>query len=180
MRFAKVPEWLPAALIAVPRERSDAAPAVALMAFVVLAARADFRTWRVPVRLPELAAAIGQSERTARRAIDLLERVEAIQVADGWGTLAVENCDTGVRTGHARDTGVIGVATGVTNPATGVTTRPPKAAGQGTDSRTPQTESFPERYVQHPLMAVVVSDELPEWMRDEDPIAAARRKVAGA
>lgn len=164
VRFAKVPEWLPGALLELKREKGDAAPAVAVMAFVVLAARADFVTWRVPVCLPDLAAALGQSERTARRAIDLLERAGAATVADGWATLAVENRATGVTTGHRRDSGVNPSDTGVTDPATGVTADPPKAAGQGTFPATPQTELLSENkdasqdresVHQPPLMALV-------------------------
>lgn len=144
-RFAKVPEWLPVALRYAVREPGDCAPTFAVAAWVQLAMRADFRTWRARVIWPVLADGLGSTERSARRAVGMLRRVGAVTIeADGSALLHVDNPDTSGRLPGFSDTTVTTIDTSVNR-------TPPVPAGQRHNPRTPQI------HVQSPLVAVVPS-----------------------
>lgn len=184
-RFAKVPEWLPAALNAAERQPGDAHPGTACMAFVMLAARADFKTWRALIHYPTLMADLACSERTARRAVDLLERAGALTSFGDWCELAVDKAAVPVTGPGSSAIPVATSAKSVPDPAIPVALASTSPQVRAAIGATPRTDFLSEaqqvvdggRVVQSPLMAIVPEDrspELPEWMRGSDKLAAVR------
>lgn len=84
MRWTKVPEWLLSELVATPRDKRDATPGNALLAYTVLGACfADWHTRIAEATQSDLADATGLSRSSAGRCVDLLERVRALDVLSG-------------------------------------------------------------------------------------------------
>lgn len=200
MRWAKVPEWLLEALVAVPQEeRRSVAPGTALAGFVALSVRSNFRTGEARVDWLELADAIDVTPRAARRVVELLGDVGALRRdGDRW-FLAVGRRDLQVILAGAGDPEVTTCDPQVRDRDLQVTAAEAIGAGQGADSTHPlRAESLSEQsepdadvwglLVDHPgphgvdmpkgQMELALPDPdrpaLPPWMREHDKVGAVR------
>lgn len=176
MRWAKVPDWLLPALVAVPDDqRKGAAPRTALAVFTAIwTDHADYKTGQALVPLADIADALALSDRAVRRSVRLLELVGALTTrrtrrGDRQGAnrfeLHLTQPDMDVRLADDPSRTPVSVQADMD-----VRAVDSKSAGQEIPSRTPVSALYPEETEPFPERALLrIEGQLEMLSRDRSP-----------